>query len=145
MNKKIFAIIGVATSAILILMGVLTICGVFGGDTSHSSGGYSYDYGYATFGGDFYTYVNNNAAKAAYASSAASSNVAELVDLLKNVCSIFMMGFGLFGVCHFGLILCDCIKVVAVKQEIEFVEEAEAENAESQETEETEVSEEDSV
>ena len=127
MNKKLFAIIGVATSVLLILMGLLTICGAFGGDTSYPSSGWSYDSGYATFGGDFYTYVNNNAAKAAYASSSASSNVAELVDLMKNFCGIFMMGFGLLGLSYFGMSLCDYVTFPAPKQETETVAEAPAE------------------
>lgn len=100
--KKAFSIIGIVVCLAITVVGVLTLTGTFSEKllapdennyktdnyTSHSGSSYSsyskssysphtgmnwYDEGYAAFGGDFYTYVNNNAAKAAfYAKDAAN-------------------------------------------------------------------------
>ena len=109
MNKKIFATIGMVISAVVIFMGLLAMTGALGGDPHYAeSASYFYDTGYASFGGDFYTYVNNNAAEAADAVSAVAANIREVNSLLKNVCGVFLMGFGAFGLCHFGTLRSEC-------------------------------------
>ena len=109
MNKKTFAIIGVVGGAILIFLGILVMSGALGGDTSYASGSsYLYDSGYASFGADFYTYVSNNAAEAASAARTTAENLRGIAELLKNVGGIFLMGFGLFMVCFFGMSLVGC-------------------------------------
>ena len=111
MSKQTFATLGMVFSAVLVLCSILVFIGVMGGEASYpGSAPYSYDSGYATFGGDFYTYVSNNAAEAASASRTAANNVRELCDLMKNVCGLFLLGFGLLGFCHFGIVFCDCRK-----------------------------------
>ena len=125
MNKKILSIIGMAVSAIIIVMGILAITGVLGGEPHYANGAsYIYDTGYASFGGDFYSYVNNNAAEAASGAHAAASNARELSILLKNVCGIFLMGFVLYGLCHFGMIFSEYLPDVTEKKE-EIAEEVE--------------------
>lgn len=107
MNKKTFSTLGMIFSAVIVFLGILVLAGALGGDASYpNSASYLYDSGYATFGGDFYTFVNNNAAEAASASYTAAANLQDLCELLKNVCGIFLMGFGLMGVCYFGIQRC---------------------------------------
>ena len=109
MTKKTFATAGMSVSALIVLLGILVIAGAMGGDTSYPGmAPYSYDSGYASFGGDFYTYVNNNAAEAASGARTAAANLEDIAELLKNVCGVFLMGFGLMGVCFFGMARCGC-------------------------------------
>ena len=109
MNKKLFATIGMIVSAIVILMGLLAMTGALGGDANYPSGAsYLYDTGYASFGGDFYSYVNNNAAEAASAAATTANNVRKLCELLSTVSGIFLMGFGAMGLCFFGIQFCGC-------------------------------------
>ena len=108
MNKKVFATIGMIVSIVIVVMGVLVMTGAMGGNANYpSSAPYSYDSGYATFGGDFYTYVNNNASEAASASRTAASNIRALCELLKNFCGIALIGLGLIGLCAFGIQRCN--------------------------------------
>lgn len=108
MNKRIYATIGMVISAVIIFMGLLAMTGALGGEPHYAdSASYLYDTGYASFGGDFYTYVNNNAAEAADAAYAVAANIREVSSLLKSVCGVFLMGFGAFGLCHFGMIRCE--------------------------------------
>lgn len=93
-GKKIFSIIGMVVSAMIVITGILTISGVFGGNESYIP--YYYDSGYASFGADFYSYVNNNAAAAARA-------VTSLVLFAKSISGIFMICIGLLSLCHFGI------------------------------------------
>lgn len=104
MSKKSYAIIGIIIGAVLVLMGVLTMSGTFGGaaDTA-SSASYLYDSGYASFGADFYTYVTNNAQEAASAGRTTARNLYEIAKLLKTVLGIMLIGFGLFSECLFGM------------------------------------------
>ena len=114
MNKKTFATIGMICSAIILLMGILVMTGAMGGDASSaSSASYPYDSGYASFGADFYTYVSNNAAEAASAARTIASNLKNLSELLKNGLGLLLIAFGMFGVCHFGMLRCDCIEPAA--------------------------------
>jgi len=109
MSKKLFSILGIVFSALIVVSGVLVVFGVLGGDASGATSAPSkYDSGYASFGADFYSFVNNNAAEAAVAARFTASNVRSLCELLKNVCGIFLMGFGLMGVCFFGIQLVAC-------------------------------------
>lgn len=109
MNKKVFAIIGMVVSAIVILMGLLTMTGALGDTGNYPSGAsYLYDTGYASFGGDFYSYVNNNAAEAASAAATTANNVRKLCELLSVVSGVFLMGFGAMGLCFFGIQFCGC-------------------------------------
>ena len=60
MNKKTFSTLGMIFSAVIVFLGILVLAGALGGDASYpNSASYLYDSGYATFGGDFYTFVNN--------------------------------------------------------------------------------------
>lgn len=104
MNKKIISLIAMIVSLAIVLCGVLVISGAMGGDTSYASSSYRYDSGYAEFGADFYTYVSNNAAEAASAARTTASNIGDIAELLKNVCGVFLMGFGLLSLCFFGMI-----------------------------------------
>ncbi len=116
MNKKLLATLGMVFSAVLVLAGILSLAGALGGDANYpSSAPYSYDSGYASFGADFYTYVSNNAGEAASASRTAANNIRELCELVKNVCGCFLMGFGLLGFCHFGIVFCECPKKETVE------------------------------
>ncbi len=114
MSKNSFATAGMVISALVVLMGILTMCGAFGGDaTIAGAASYRYDSGYASFGGDFYSYVNNNAAEASAAARTTAKNVKELVDLTKTVGGIFLMSVGLFGLCGFGIVRCSCAAPVS--------------------------------
>lgn len=104
MNKKTVSLIAMVVSALLVLFGILVLAGSLGGDTSYASSSYLYDSGYAEFGADFYTYVSNNAAEAASAARTTASNLGDIAELLKNVCGIFLMGFGLLSLCHFAMV-----------------------------------------
>lgn len=110
MNMKFLATMGMIFSIAIAIVGVVVLCGGLGGDAGYPSGALSYyDSGYASFGGDFYTYVNNNAAEAADAGNRAAANVKELCDLVKNVSGAFLIGFGLLGMCLFGIVRCNSI------------------------------------
>lgn len=114
MSKKVFATLGMIFGLVIALCGILTITGGMGGDTSYpSSAPYSYESGYASFGADFYTYVSNNSAEAASAARTTASNLEDIAELLKNVCGIFLMGFGMMGFCFFGTIRNDCNVIAA--------------------------------
>lgn len=109
MSKKVFATLGMVFGLVIALCGILTITGEMGGNTSYpSSAPYSYESGYASFGADFYTYVSNNSAEAASAARTTASNLEDIADLLKNVCGVFLMGFGMLGFCFFGAMRSDC-------------------------------------
>jgi len=112
-QKLVFALIGVVISAALVLAGFLTMGGALGGETGiPGSAPYSYDSGYATFGGDFYTFVNNNAGEAASGARMAASNLDDIAQLLRNTCGIVLMGLGFFGLCHFGMVGTDLMAAV---------------------------------
>ena len=104
MNKKTISLMAMIVSLAIVLCGVLVISGSMGGDTSYASGSYAYDSGYAEFGADFYTYVSNNAAEAASAARTTAANIGDIAELLKNVCGVFLMGFGMLSLCFFGMI-----------------------------------------
>lgn len=110
-NKGIFAIAGMGISFLLVIFGILVISNVLGGDTfSPSSAPYLYDSGYATFGADSYTYMCNNTAETASAARVTAYNLEDIALLLKNVCGIFMIGFGLLNFCRFAMEELDILK-----------------------------------
>lgn len=98
-GKKAFSTAGMIVSALIIIAGILTMSEVFGGSASYVP--YLYDSGYASFGGDFYSYVNNNAALAA-------KNVQNLLYFATTISGIFMICIGLLGVCYFGMARSEC-------------------------------------
>lgn len=116
MSKKTFGLIGMIVSLAIVLCGILTITGTFGGDTGYASGSYLYDSGYASFGADFYTYVSNNAAEAADGARTAANNLDDIAELLKNALGIFLIGFGAMGFCFFGMARCECTEVAAAAE-----------------------------
>lgn len=102
--RKFWSIFGILGGLALIACGVLIMSGEMGGNANSASGAsYLYDSGYASFGGDFYSYVNNNAAEAASAARTTASNVRAVAQLLQNFCGLMLMGFGLFMSCYFGV------------------------------------------
>ena len=104
MNKKILSLVGMVMGLAFVLIGILSLCGALGGDTSSpGSAPYSYDSGYAVFGADYYTYSVNNSAEAASAARTAASNLDDIADFLKVFCGLFSMCFGAVIVCCFGI------------------------------------------
>lgn len=102
MNKKASSILGLVTSIVLAVIGLLILFEVFGGSHGSLVYPYNYDYGYATFGADFYNYVSNNAAYSAKGTVAVYHTLSSLNDLLRNAFGFLFIGIGLFGVCHFA-------------------------------------------
>lgn len=96
--KKKLAIVGIFIGLASIVVGILSLTGdLF---TYHFAPP-RYDYGYERFGADFYTYVSNNAAMAAYEAS----------NLNNNFTTAFGIMFILFGSvisCSFGIIFASC-------------------------------------
>lgn len=90
-----------------LLFGVLILFGVFGGANGSYPTDTLYDDGYAAFGSDFYTYVNNNAAATASAVRAASRNVISQSKLIKNISGLTFMGVGFIGFFAFGMAAVD--------------------------------------
>ena len=104
MNKKTLSLIGMALGAVFVLVGVLSLCGALGGNTSYpGSAPYTYDSGYASFGADFYSYSVNNAAEAASAARTAASNLEDIAGFLKVFCGLFSIGVGAVISCGFGI------------------------------------------
>lgn len=102
--KKVFSLIGLGSGILVIVFGVLLIAGVLGGYTYlPADPSLFYDYGYGTFGTDFYTYVVNNTYMAALTCRSAASNIAEAVKVLKCGGGILIIAFGLFLTCFFGM------------------------------------------
>lgn len=103
MSKKISKIIGLVVSVILIIVGIAIFNGELTGDRYYSEPSvYSYDYGYATFGADFYTFVSNNAALAAYHTGKAEAQISNMITLMENVFGWVFITAGMFGICKFG-------------------------------------------
>ncbi len=112
MKKNTFCMIGISVSAVIVLCGILTVAGLFGGRTELAgSAPIYYDSGYASFGGDFYTFVSNNAAEAAQASRTVAKNLDRIAKLLKNVLGTGLIGLGLLSGCYF------CMKKNALAEE----------------------------
>lgn len=104
MNKKVSNIVRLVVCAALIIIGVITLFGGFTGDNYYSSpSNYNYDFGYATFGADFYNFVSNNAAYAAYNTARVAARVSDLIDLIENIFGCAFIATGLLGICKFGV------------------------------------------
>ncbi len=134
MSKKLFVYIGMIAGLLAVLMGILVMTGAMGGNSFTVFGApYKYDSGYATFGADFYTYVTNNAAEAAEASTTAAANLREIAVLLKNVSGILLIAGGLFMLCFFGVQYAECAQAARpetpaekpIAEVVESVEESE--------------------
>ena len=97
-------------SLLIVLFGILAISGTLG-DADSYGGDSPYDSGYASFGGDYYTYSVNNTAETTSAVNAVASNLRQISDLLRNSFGLFMMGFGLLWFCCFGVVYTGCISL----------------------------------
>ena len=117
MIKKLVSAAGMLVGVVVIVMGILVMAGVLGGNAySASTASYQFDSGYASFGADFYTYVSNNAAEAASATRTVASNLVRIADLLKNALGILTIAFGAFMLFYFAIkFLGACEKAAAVK------------------------------
>ena len=117
--RKFFAIIGMLFCCAVIYVGVQYLNGetqfIGGGYVSSPSSSSSapsyYDSGYASFGGDFYTFVNNNAAEAAKAARTIASNQIQIFEQMFQIRRIItqffgyiLITFGGIGVCLFGVL-----------------------------------------
>jgi len=104
MNKKLFSMIGMCVSLAIIILGVLLLANVPSSFLTSADTTYK-DSGFATFGTDFYTYINNNAAEAASATQAIAANQNEFFDMLAHIGTIgafMLIAFGALGFCAFG-------------------------------------------
>ena len=104
MSKKTLSLVGMIIGCVFVLVGILSFSGALGGNTSHpSSAPYSYDSGYASFGGDYYTYSVNNAAETASAARKTAANLDDIAEFLKIFCGLFSICFGAVVICCFGI------------------------------------------
>lgn len=124
MNKKVFAVIGMVVCVVFILMGFSVLGRENECSTVYRSG--SYTSGYGTFGADFYTYSNNNAAEAAGAARITANNIYELYALLTDVFGWLFVFAGLIGFCQFGVVFAESKATdVVVNEESPVVESVE--------------------
>ena len=105
--KKKLALIGMIAGIAMIFIGLLAMCGAFGGSSSFG-GSSPYNSGYASFGADYYTYSVNNSAEAASAARAAAHNVGDVSDFMQVCGGLFLMLFGLMAFCGFGIVYAGC-------------------------------------
>ena len=125
--RKFFAIIGILFSCAVIFVGVQFINGnsqflgrnYVSAPSSAPSVPTFFDAGFATFGGDSYTFINNNAADAARGTHAIADNQVQIFEQLSLSMSYLIQFFGLFmivlggmGVCLFGVLCFDKKPVV---------------------------------
>lgn len=94
--KKTFSVVGMIVCLAIILLGVLLLTGIL--TSAPRIAPYPKDSGFASFGADFYEYVNNNAAEAA-------SAVRSAYNLIKMASGLLMISIGAFGFCLFGTML----------------------------------------
>ena len=114
-SRKTLSIIGMVVGLAFVIVGILTIAGVFGSEISHPTNiGIGYEHGFATFGGDYYTYSSNNAADAAHAAYSATNNIVHLAEFLFIFFGLFSMLFGLVVTCGFGIVFSSCIQPVII-------------------------------
>ena len=96
--------VGCCVGILLVFFGILIMCGVFGGNTDIQYSPdplFYFDYGYAQFGADYNSYSNNNAALAAFSARQTAENLHEISTLIKNICGIGMICFGVLSICFF--------------------------------------------
>ena len=100
--KKTFCIIGMIISLLICILGVLQLFHVeILGDIPYYATGvmYKYDHGYAQFGADFYSHVNNNTADAAQSIHRAVTNQIAIYDILNVILAAMgLLSFFFFGV-----------------------------------------------
>ena len=97
LTKKNFALIGMCVGVLVVIFGIIALAGV---DYSRDLGGHYYDTGFASFGGDFYSYVNNNTAQAVHA----ITNQSELINkAIGKVGGLILLSMGLLAICRFGV------------------------------------------
>ncbi len=107
--KKTFSILGLLGGIAVIVLGSLAFSGEMGETpSSASSSSYLYDSGFAIFGLDSYTYMNNNAAEAANAARITANNQRDIAEILKNAGVILILSVGFFMFCFFGVKLSEC-------------------------------------
>lgn len=118
--KKYFSIAGMLSGAIVVVLGIMMLCGVF--ESPVSTGEVSpYDSGYASFGADYYTYSVNNTAEAASAARAAAGNLCDILCLLQICFGLLFIVSGAVIICGFGIAFSGCIKS-ADKSDVELCE-----------------------
>ena len=106
--KKNFSIIGMITGILLVVVGILSMCEVFGDANAFGNHNYKYDSGYATFGADYYTYVVNNTAEIEDEVDAANSNLMDIAEYMQMAFGLFFICFGILAFCGFGIVLAGC-------------------------------------
>lgn len=114
MKKSVISIMGMCFSIAAIICGIFLLLSKpdeYDLNMHYPYIAYGEDSGFATFGSDFYTYVNNNAAQAASSSDRALRNQHEIAKQIQSVegsiCmagGMLLMTFGGIGFCVFGLI-----------------------------------------
>lgn len=105
MEKKTIAKFGMIVGVLIVIFGILIAVGVLGAETVPPYDSGSYKTGFASFGADFYTYASNNAYLAGVASNRTVNNLCRIRDFLGLVFGVGFISFGLFMLCHFGLVL----------------------------------------
>ena len=140
MNRKNISLIGIIVGIAFVVVGVLAMAGVLGGDTSYpSSAPSNFNSGYASFNGDYYTYSVNNSAETATAARTTAGNLGDIADFLKIFCGLFSIGFGFVVACGFGIVYVDCVEkekaeAPITEEEIEEILAIAEENFENEET-----------
>ena len=106
MHNQKFVKMGIFIGVVIVAFGLYFYTQTTNEPLSSGTGSsYLYDDGYASFGGDFYTYVNNNTAGAAIAARATAQNVESLYTMIGKIASIFTICFGGATICLFGSFL----------------------------------------
>jgi hypothetical protein len=109
--KKTLSVVGLIIGLAFVVVGILSVSGALGGDTSYpSSAPYTYDSGYASFGADYYTYSVNNSAEAASAARTAAYNIGYVSDFLLTFFGLSSILFGFMVMRGFGIVLSSCPK-----------------------------------
>ena len=109
LSKKVLSIVGMVVGLAFIVVGILSMTGALGGDTTiPNSAPYYYDSGYAQFGADYYSYSVNNAAEAASAARTTAYNLDDIAQFLLVFLGITSILFGLMVMCGFGIVLSTC-------------------------------------
>lgn len=116
--KRIFAMVGLVASIIVIIMGIVIATSSPNNEMFSAYPSLYYDYGYAQFGSDYYSYSNNNAAHAAEASKAAGYQTKELDKTVRTVGGMLLLAVGMMGLGAFGMAVgCEAPKKNAPSQE----------------------------
>ncbi len=113
---KKYAIFGQVVGVLFVIVGLLTLIGVFAPWFSYGSSSTDYDHGYAKFGADYYTYSVNNTAHAAEAAADTAKNVAMMSKMNRECFGVFFIGFGLVTICGFGIVSAKCKEMKKVEE-----------------------------